>query len=200
MILSERPQTRLWTRDEYNRAAEFGLFGPNERLELLNGDIVQKMSPQSSPHAVGTALTAETLRAVFTDGYYVREEKPLILSDNSEPEPDIVVMRGRLSDVPAHPTPATAALVVEVSDTTLAYDRGEKARAYARSGIAEYWIVNLRARCLEVYRDPYSAGEGEPGYHSVQIIPADGRIGSLEKPNHAVSVLDLLPSLQSAID
>ena len=195
MLTSERPPTRPWTRDEYNRAAELGLFGPTERLELLNGEIIQKVSPQSRSHAAGITLMAEALRAVFTVSYHIREEKPLVLTDNSEPEPDIVVVCGTARLATGHPTPDTAALVVEVSETTLTFDRAEKAAAYARSGITDYWILNVRGRLLEVRRDPGLIGEDEYGYRSLQIIAEDGEISTLEKPEHNFTVAEFLPAL-----
>ncbi len=182
MTALTRPQTRLWTRAEYDRAAELGLFGPEERLELLEGEILQKESPQSTPHALAIVLTADLLRQLFPVGYHIREEKPIVLSNNSKPETDVVVVRGTPRQSPGHPTPATAALVVEVAETTLAFDRTEKAASYARAGIADYWLLNLRGRRLEVRRCPGLIGENEYGYHSVQIIEAGGEIAPLEKP------------------
>jgi Uma2 family endonuclease len=195
MIASVRPQTRLWTRDEYHRAADLGLFGPEERLELLEGEIIRKVCPQSMPHASAIVLTAEILRDVFGSGYHIREEKPIVLTDLSEPEPDIFVVCGTARQSPGHPTPATAALVIEVSETTLAFDRAEKADAYARSGIANYWILNLRGRCLEVRRDPGPTGEGEYGYRLLQIIAADGTVAPLAQPESGIAVAEMLPAM-----
>src|SRR5579871_2515186 len=98
--MAASPSRRLWTRAEYHRAAELGLFGPTERLELLEGEVFTKMSPQSNQHAWSISLAAEMLRTVFGAGFHIREEKPLVLSDLSEPEPDIVVVRGALRDTP----------------------------------------------------------------------------------------------------
>jgi Uma2 family endonuclease len=192
MSAATYPQARLWRRDEYHRAAEMGLFGPEERLELLNGEIITKVSPQNYGHAHCIRLTAEALRNLFPTGYYVSEEKPLVLADDSEPEPDIVVVRGSLRQATDHPTAADAALVVEVSDSTLAFDKGTKAAAYARSGIREYWIVNLSARYLEVRRDPGPIGE-DYGYRLVQTVTAEREIAPLERPENIVAVADLLP-------
>jgi Uma2 family endonuclease len=150
------------------------------------------VSPQSYEHAHCIRLTAEALRNLFPTGYYVSEEKPLVLADDSEPEPDLVIVRGNLRQATDYPTATTAALVVEVSDSTLAFDQRAKAAVYARSGIGEYWIVNLRARCLEVRRDPGLIGELY-GYRLVEIIPADGEIAPLERPERAVVVANLLP-------
>ena len=126
-------RTRKWTRSEYHLAADLGVFGPDERLELLEGEIVEKMSSTSNPHAAGVSLAADTLRQVFRTGYYVREEKPIVLSDHSEPEPDIVVVRGNLRNTPRHPTPHNIVLVMEVSELSLAADRATKAATYAQA-------------------------------------------------------------------
>src|SRR5436309_3841907 len=83
---------RRWTRKEYYQAAECGLFKPGERLELLNGEILQKMSPQKPPHATGVSLTAHALDKAFGSGCYVRQQLPLVLNSESEPEPDLLVV------------------------------------------------------------------------------------------------------------
>ena len=191
---TERPSTRKWTRSEYHRAAEIGLFHPDERLELLEGEIIQKVSPQSDPHAAGVSLAAEKLREIFTRTYHIREEKPLVLSDWSEPEPDIVVVRGSLRATPRHPTPDNAVLVVEVSDTSFAYDRTAKAAMYAKSGIQEYWILNLRQRQLEVRRDSGPIGADEYGYRFLLLVMADGEVAPLEAPHQPIHIIDILPS------
>src|SRR5690348_15524163 len=145
------PARRCWTREEYERAASLGLFGPEERLELIEGEIVTKMTPQNSRHMSGIRLAEEALRLAFPSGYDVRVQGPLALGGRNEPEPDIAVVVGSMRDYfGAHPT--TAVLVVEVSDTSLAYDRTTKTGIYARAGIAEYWIINLVDRVLEVHR------------------------------------------------
>jgi Uma2 family endonuclease len=197
---AEPPCARKWTRAEYHRAAEVGLFRPDERLELLEGEIIWKMSPQSDPHAAGVSLAADALREIFTRSYHVREEKPLVLSDSSEPEPDIVVVRGSLRATPRHPTPENTVLVMEVSETSLAYDRTVKAAAYAGSGLQEYWILNLRQRQLEIRRDPGLVGIDEYGYRFLQLIMADGEAAPLEAPDRPIQILDMLPSDMAATE
>src|SRR5919198_1146345 len=119
------PRLRLWTREEYLKMVEAGVFKPGERVELIEGRNVA-MSPQNSPHFTAVSLVEEALRTLFGAGYVVRVQGPLDLSPTSQPEPDIAVVRGTIRDYAgAHPT--TALLVVEVSDSTLAFDRGEKA-------------------------------------------------------------------------
>jgi Uma2 family endonuclease len=191
------PRTRRWTREEYHRAAESGIFRPEERLELLEGEILEKMSPQSSPHASGILLSAEALRDAFGRGFHVREEKPIVLSDLSEPEPDIAVVRGTSRDTPKHPTPANTALVMEVSASTLAFDQGEKAAAYACSGIADYWILNLRQRHLEVRRDPGLMTDNRYGYRTLLIFTPGMEASPLAAPEAKIAVDDLLPMISA---
>lgn len=172
-----------------------GLFHPNERLELIEGEIIKKVSPQSRPHAFAIARTAEIMRNTFNRAFHIREEKPIVLNDMTEPEPDIVVVRGTLLATPDHPTPANAVLVIEVSLSTLTFDRTEKAASYARSGIEDYWVLNLRARQLEVRRDPGPMNDGEHGYRFLQIVLENGAVSPLAAPEATIRVADLLPSL-----
>ena len=116
------------------------------------------MSPQNFAHYAAIDKAAEVLRGVFGPGFWVRTQAPLELGQSSDPEPDVSVVAGRREDYSDHPT--TAVLVVEVSDTTLAFDRGDKANLYAAAGIADYWVIDVNGRRVEVYRDP-TAGPGE---------------------------------------
>ncbi len=183
-----RVRTRRLTRDEYTRAAELGLFRPEEHLELLDGDILVQMSPQKEPHAVAVDDTAQALTAAFGPGFYVRQQKPMVLGDDSEPEPDIVVVPGAPRDyLASHPKPADVRLLVEVADTALRLDRGRKRSAYARVRIPEYWILNLRERRLEIYRDPVGAR-----YRSATTYGLSDIVTPLGAPRAIVHVADLL--------
>jgi Uma2 family endonuclease len=179
---------RRWTRDEYYRAAEQGLFPPEERLELLDGEIIRKMT-QKPPHSVALGQAADVLALTFGPGHHVRSQLPLILNDWSEPEPDVVVVPGIRSDfLSEHPRAAHSLLVLEVSDTTLRFDRSRKRRAYARSGVQEYLILNLVHRQLEVFRDPIGSR-----YRSIIVYPDQETLAPLAAPHAAVHVSDLLP-------
>src|SRR5579872_2172180 len=164
------PRVRKWSRDEYHRAGELGVFGPDERLELIEGEVFEKMSPQSNPHAAGVTFVAEALRQIAGRQHFVREEKPIVLSDQSEPEPDVVLVRGAPRSVTHHPRPENIALVVEVAETSLQQDRTRKLAVYAKHGITEYWIVNLRQRQLEIHRDPGPLGDGTFGYRLTAVV------------------------------
>jgi Uma2 family endonuclease len=178
-------QPRLWTRAEYDSMVEAGIFGPDDKIELIEGEIVP-MSPQKSPHATGVALAQEALRQVFVLGAHCRCQAPLAVSADSEPEPDLAVVAGSIRDhVNAHPS--TALLVIEISDTTLAFDRSVKKRLYARAGIPEYWIVNLVERKVEVHREP----EGDEYTRSFHAKPGE-RVSPLGATAE-VAVDDLLP-------
>lgn len=188
------PLRRRFTRAEYERAAELGLFGPEERLELIGGEVIKKMTPQRSFHATGVTLAAEALRRVFPEWYVVRVQLPLVLGDESEPEPDIALVSGEIRDhLAAHPS--TALLVVEVADSSLAFDRTTKASLYAAAGIPEYWIVNLLDRVLEVHREPAPMAEQPFGHHyrSVTRHSADEPIAPLAAPGAAIRISDLIP-------
>lgn len=188
------PLRRLFTRAEYERAAELGLFGPEERLELIGGEVIKKMTPQRSFHATGVTLAAEVLRRTFPKGYVVRVQLPLVLGDESEPEPDVALVRGEIRDhLAAHPS--TALLVIEVADTSLAFDRSRKASLYASAGIPEYWILNLQDRVLEVHREPAPMAEQPFGHHyrSVTRYAEGESIAPLAAPGAAIRVADLIP-------
>jgi Uma2 family endonuclease len=184
---------RRWTRDEYYRAAEVGIFRPDERLELLDGEIIQKVSPQKPPHATSVLLGARALTTAFGPGHLVRQQLPLILTTTSEPEPDLLVVPGTPIDyLSSHPKPADLRLLVEISDTTLRLDRTRKLSAYARAGIPDYWLLNLPERRLEVYRDPSGSR-----YRSVTIYREEEVVALLAAPDAAIRVADLLPPLPS---
>lgn len=182
----ERPRVHRWTRDEYHAMGRIGLFD-GKRVELLEGDVIE-MSPIDGPHATAVTLVDDELRAAFGRGYVVRVQQPIALSIPSEPEPDALVVPGHARDYrDNHPT--TATLLVEVASSSLTYDRTRKARAYARAGIADYWIVNLVDRQVEIHRDPQPDGS----YASVSVAGEDDVVSPLAAPSAAIRVVDLLP-------
>jgi Uma2 family endonuclease len=187
------PSLHLWTREDYYKMAEAGVFHAGERVELIGGRIVE-MSPQNSPHFTGIRLVEEALWKIFSSGYDIRVQGPLDISSLSQPEPDIAVVRGTIRDyAKAHPT--TAVLVIKVSDSTLAFDRGEKANLYASAGIPDYWVLNLVDRCVEVHRDPIPM-PGQPygyGYRGRTQYFANDTVAPLAVPHSPITVADLLP-------
>ncbi len=179
-------QLYRWTREEFEQLASTGIFDPEEKLELLDGEIYQ-MTPQSSWHATCIRLVEEVLRGIYRRGYDVRVQMPLAIDVRSLPEPDVAVVRGRLRDYrDAHPR--TALLVVEVADSSLTHDMTRKRPRYAQAGIPEYWIVNLSDYCLDVYHNP--AGDD---YEQHAVYRADESFAPISHPNRSIAVADLLP-------
>jgi Uma2 family endonuclease len=183
-------RTRRWIRREYGRLVDLGVLHEDEPIELLEGRLVVA-EPQRSPHAAAIDFAADALRRAFGPGWRVRVRLPLALGHASEPEPDVAVVRGEARDYLAeHPT--TAALVVEIADASLGLDRRVKARIYARAEIADYWVVNLVDRVVEVHRDPAGAGRA-PRYRDVATVRAGERVAPLAAPFAAIPVAELLP-------
>jgi Uma2 family endonuclease len=190
---TEGPSRRRWTCAEYERMGEAGLLGPEERVELIHGDVLE-MSPQRSRHATAVTLAYQALARIFAGIALVRMQLPLRLTGTTQLEPDLAVVPGSVHDyTDAHPE--TALLVLEVSDTTLAFDRGLKASLYAGAGIPEYWISDLAARRLEVRRAP-APMPGEPhgyGYRTITLYLPGDTLSCLAAPEAEIAVNDLLP-------
>lgn len=192
MAAIAQPQVHLWTRQEYNQMASIGLF-EERRVELIEGQVID-MAAMKSPHAVAFDLADATLRAAFGSGYYIRQQKPFIIGDISEPEPDIAVIKGDIRDFTnAHPR--FAELIVEVADSSLSYDRNTKGSLYAKAAIADYWIINVVDRQLEVYRQPVQDKAARYGfsYKFSEIYETGQQVAPLKAPSNPVSVADILP-------
>lgn len=186
------PTPHRWTREEYYKIGELDLFH-GKRVELIEGEVIE-MSPIYSPHMTGVTLAIDALRDAFGKGWVIRVQGPLSLGTDSDPEPDVAVVAGKARDFKdAHPT--TAALVVEVADSSLAYDRNVKTSLYAKSGIADYWIVNLKKRQVEVHRRPIIDAAAKYGYSYADkmIFTEQNSIAPLAKPKTKIAVADLLP-------
>ncbi|MEG4270928.1 MULTISPECIES: Uma2 family endonuclease [unclassified Microcoleus] len=148
--------------EQYHAIIQAGILTDDDSVELLEGWLVFKM-PKNPPHRVTTRLVRTALENILPPGWYVDSQEPITLS-NSEPEPDIVVVRGDTRQyLDRHPGAEDIALIIEVSDTTLQRDRTVKKQIYARAGIAIYWIVNLVEGLVEVYSQPIAEVE-QPDY------------------------------------
>jgi len=193
MLGAGREQTvavrlRKWTREEYDRLVAAGVLGEDERVQLVEGEIVE-MSPQSAAHATAVCLVEEALRRTFGEGFVVRVQLPLALGPDSEPEPDVAVVRGGPRDYrDRHPTGEETVLVVEVAESTWRFDRERKGKVYAEAGVGEYWILNLEERVLEVYRGP-----GGGGYREELRYGEGDAVVPLARPEARVEVAELLP-------
>jgi Uma2 family endonuclease len=161
-LLGTQAGFRRFSVPEYHKLIEIGMLSEDDNLELLEGYLVLKMA-RNPPHDSAIQLGQERLSNVLPVGWRIPVQSAITLPD-SEPEPDIAVVRGNARTYVAHhPTPADIGLVVEASDSTLAGDRTDKGRIFARAGIVCYWIVNLLDRQVEVYTQP-SGPSAAPAY------------------------------------
>jgi len=157
-VMDTQVLRRLFSVDEFHQMAEAGVFGEGDRLELLDGEIVQ-MTPIGSRHAGCVMRLNELFAQRRQASAIVSVQGPLVLDEGTELYPDVALLARRPDFYSqSHPRPVDVLLVVEVADTTLDYDRGVKVPHYARVGIPEVWVVDLHARAIHVYRQP-SGGE-----------------------------------------
>ena len=177
-----------YTTERYFGLVEEGTLSPDDHVELLEGVIVAE-PPQEPRHASGTTRIADALREAIGRRAVLRVQLPLIAGRYSAPEPDVAVVPGKNSDYDrAHP--ATALLVVEVADSSLPQDRLTKSRIYAGAAVLEYWIVNLRDDCVEVFRRP----DAETRLYAERQVAGRGDTLSLTAfPGSTIAVDDLLP-------
>lgn len=186
-------RTRRWTRAEYDRLIEVGVFRSGDPVELVGGELIVG-EPQGSAHYTAITLTAQALQAALGAGWLVRAQGPVALDEASEPEPDVAVVRGAARDY-SRGHPAAPVLVVEVAESSLAFDRHRKGSLYARAGLADYWILNLVDRVLEVYRRPAADPSAPFGwrYEAIETLAPDALIAPLVAPGARIAVVDLLP-------
>lgn len=189
------PSRYLWTREKYKQATALGLFGPEDKIELIEGQIFQKR-PLDNRHCSAIGVMQEALGGAFPNGHWVCIQLTLALDANSMPEPDIAVVVGTWRDYTGGaPTAEETRLVVEISDTSLLSDQTAKAAMYARAGITDFWIVNLPERVLEVHRQPGPADDAPFGHAYRQNLRLTGSdsVSPLAAPSSVIAVADLLP-------
>lgn len=184
------PKSARWTVDEYYRMYDAGLF-QGKRVQLIRGEIIE-MAPMGTPHSTAVRLIVDVLRELFGDGHVVDSQLPLRLGKFDEPEPDVAVVEGSIRDFASH-HPTTAVLVIEVSDTSIRFDRKTKADLYAEYEIPEYWIVNLKDRVVEVHRSPAVDRKGEWSYSDKFIVAETEKLAPIARPRSKVRVADILP-------
>ena len=160
---------RRFTREEYHRMGEVGILKPTDRVELIRGEIVE-MSPIGKRHAAFVDNLAQLLFARIASRAIVSVQNPVVVADDSEPRPDLKILRRR--PVPYKEREALAEdvlLLIEVAETSLAYDRSTKLRLYAEAGIPEYWVVDCVAESVEIHRTPHAGG-----YRDVSRVAGGG--------------------------
>ncbi len=175
---------RKFTADEYGRMVEAGIFGDDERLELIEGEIVE-MAPIGDPHGLCVSQVNKRLVMGVGDRALVWVHGPVRLGTSSVPEPDLAVVRPR-SYKGGGPVAEDVLLIVEIADTSLRYDQTTKLRLYARAGIPEYWIVSVEGEWIDVYRSP----EGD-GYRERRRAASGEIVAPTAFPDVDVAVTDV---------
>jgi len=191
--MAQAPLTiRRWNRAEYDRLVDLGVFD-NEPLELIGGQLIVA-EPKGEYHSSAVNAVEYAVRAVLPAGWIVRTQAPVSLDDESSPELDVVVVPGRPADY-RHAHPARPPLAIEVSDSSLAFDRQQKGSLFARAGLEDYWIVNLVDRVLEVHRDPAADVSAVFGwrYRSVVVLRPGAVVVPLAFPDVSLALSDFLP-------
>jgi Uma2 family endonuclease len=181
---SALPATNLksWTVQEYHRMSDSGILDSSERTELIAGQIVL-MVAKGTPHVITNLLHQLGQNAL------IRTQDPIQLDDFSEPEPDLVLVKGNILDyINNHPQPADVYLVVEVADFTLKTDCEIKDKIYAQAGIADYWVIDIKNRQVHIFRDPTPSG-----YTSHLILSATQTISPLAFCTITLPITAILP-------
>ncbi|TVP55937.1 MAG: Uma2 family endonuclease [Nodularia sp. (in: Bacteria)] len=181
---------RLWTVEEYHRMAEAGIFGVDERVELLEGKIIW-MIAKGTAHRSAVGRTDKLLQNRLGNRAWVSIQDPIQLNERSEPEPDIAVVKvDPLDYADHHPTPSEVYLIIEVANSSLKLDCETKAKAYSQAGIKDYWVLDVISRQLHIFREPT-----QEGYKDVVILAEDATISPLEFPDVQIMILEILPPL-----
>ena len=176
----ERARKRF-TRAEYRQMVDVGIIKPDDRVELIRGEIIE-MSPPGSRHIAIVNNLNRLLVVALTDRAIVSVQNPVVVADDSEPQPDLAVLRGR-SYMEAEPVREDVLLLIEVAETSLRYDRSTKLRLYAETGIPEYWVVDCAAKAVEVHR-----AAAADGYRQVARVDLDGTVSPAAFPDVSLAV------------
>ena len=176
-----------FTADDYHRMAQAGILGEDDRVELIEGEVV-RMTPIGRRHASCLIRLTEYFVRTYSDGAAVSGQNPIVLDPYSEPQPDIALLR-RQSDFYASslPTAADVFLLVEIGDTTVEIDRRVKVPLYAKNGIVEVWLVDLEQETITIYRDP-----SPHGYRTARVARRGEQIAPSVFPDRPLAVSDLL--------
>ena len=185
--MSALAATYKFTTEDFYHLYETGLFNSQDRIELLNGEIII-MQAIGSRHAQALTNLISEFGEQARRRFMLSPQNPVELERYSMPQPDLTLVPMSRRTARRHPTPEEVFLIIEVADSSLAYDREEKRRAYATTGIREFWLLNLVDDVLEIYRQP----EGN-AYREQLTIPADGTASPLAFPDVTIALADILP-------
>lgn len=190
------PRRYRYTIEQWEDLIARGIL-EGQRVELIDGEIIE-MPPMSEPHATCITLTHRVLYRMVEPDAYVRVQMPFLIRPGSMPEPDLAVVRGQPGDG-GMARPEAAMLLVEACLSTASEDRGRKPFLYASAQVPEYWLIDLRARRLEIYRKPIADADQLFGhrYAEVSLHEATATVSLLAKPGVTIAVSDLLPKLDA---
>jgi Uma2 family endonuclease len=191
-VLNEEPTLKRWTVAEYHRMSELGILDADERTELIDGQILL-MTAKGTPHTTALRLLASLFDDLFNNdrSVWIITQDPIQLDDFSEPEPDLVVVRGAILDYTEHhPYPEDIHLVVEIADSTLKQDSEVKDKLYAKAGISEYWVVDINNRQVNIFRNPTSTG-----YTNHSILKEPNKFSPLAFPHISIELTSILTSV-----
>lgn len=179
---------RLFTVEEYYRMAAAGILAEDDRVELIEGEIVE-MTPIGRRHAACVDRLNYLFSQALRDKAVVRVQGPIRLGKRSEPQPDLVLLRWRPDFYASvDPTPADVLLLVEVADTTAGTNRQVKIPLYARNGIPEVWLIDLQQQTITTYLDPSTSG-----YRTARVVQGNEKLAPTAFPDHLLAASDILP-------
>lgn len=186
------PATMRWTVEQFNHMGDLGWF-EGRRPFLIDG-VIWEQGPMDTPHAVALGLVQYAIQPAFLVGWWVRVQMPFHVDEFNDPFPDLAIVAGAPRDYSDH-HPSAAALIVEVSDTTLKTDTTLKAERYATAGVADYWVLDVTNRRLLVFRDPapLAAGLGATAYRTQLTLNPTDRVSPLAAAHIPILVADLFP-------
>ncbi|HRC71584.1 MAG TPA: Uma2 family endonuclease [Candidatus Competibacter sp.] len=185
--LALKPRHR-WTVAEYHRMAEVGLLNEDSRVELIDGEIIE-MAPIGSQHSGKVNRFISLFSKVFSNRAIISAQNPIVMGGYGEPQPDITILRWREDFYEqAHPHAEDVLLIVEISDSTLHYDRDVKVPLYARNGIPEVWLLDVQNRQLEIYREPIN------GIYQQRDCRRTGQLAPILCPDASIDLAELFPN------
>lgn len=185
--------TKRFTIDEYHRLGELGFFTPEERVELIRGEII-KMPTKKTPHSVCNTRLWQELFKLLGEAATLRVQEPIILPTDSEPQPDITIVRNRDDNyISSHPMPDDIFLIIEISDSTLKFDQKTKLSLYAEYNIPHYLIFNLIDNHLEIYSQPYQNLQGKFNYRHKQIALSNEVVSLPHFPDISLNLSLIFP-------
>jgi Uma2 family endonuclease len=187
---------RRFTVEDYHWLTEKGFFAEDDRVELIRGQVVQMAAKGTAHETCGRRLLRELTKQIG-DRATLQSQSPISLPMNSEPEPDFAIVKNREDDyLLSHPLPADVLLIIEISDSSLDYDRETKLPLYAEAGIYDYWIFNLHQNLLETYCEPYQNNDGEFGYRLKKIVLPNETIILPQFPDLVIDLINIFPPIR----